>query len=139
MRGIVESHKSVFYWHPVLIHFPIAFFFLEALLLVLWVSKKDPAYFRFARFSFFLALGFLAPVLVTGWLDAGGWKNIEDLVQIHFFSGLAASALALLRILNWKRAGSPEDASSWVLLAGALLQCAAVIAAGYYGGLLVYG
>ena len=139
MRGIVESHKSVFYWHPVLIHFPIAFFFLEALLLVLWVSKKDPAYFRFARFSFFLALGFLAPVLVTGWLDAGGWKNIKDLVRTHFFSGLAAAGIAVLRALIWKRMSSPGKASSWILLAGALLQCAAVIAAGYYGGLLVYG
>lgn len=32
--------------HPMVVHFPIAFYFLELALIGMWIAKKDPFYGR---------------------------------------------------------------------------------------------
>ena len=59
-------------FHPPLVHFPIAFYCLELLLLLFWQAKKDPAHLRFARFSFKLGYLFMLAAIVAGLKDAGG-------------------------------------------------------------------
>ena len=80
--------SSVFF-HPVFVHFPIAFYFLELILLILWKIKADEGYNRFARLSF--KLGYLSMVLAvaTGFLKVGGLKGITGLVTWHFYSAMA--------------------------------------------------
>lgn len=125
--------------HPIAVHFPIAFYFLELILLLFWLASKDEHYLRFALFSF--RLGYLSMVLamIAGLVDAGGFANITGGVRTHFLAALSVFILYTLRALFW-RFGNRLDRHyrlTHVLFAGAgnILVCLT----GYFGGLLVYG
>ena len=76
--SITTTKMENIVFHPPLVHFPIAFYCLELLLLLFWRAKKDPAHLRFARFSFNLGYLFMLAAIVAGLKDAGGlakWEN----------------------------------------------------------------
>ena len=78
--------------HPVFVHFPIAFYFLELVLLVLWVSKEEQEYRRFACFSFWIGYLFMLIAMAAGLFDAGGFAGIRGSVKRHVIAALIVFA-----------------------------------------------
>ena len=122
--------------HPPLVHFPIAFCFLELLLLILWQAKKDPAYLRFARFSFGLGYLFMLIAMGAGFVDAGGFRGITGKVRIHVFSALGVFGISTIRALLW-RFSSKENPSPAILITSALILNLLVTVTAFLGGTLV--
>ncbi len=125
-------------FHPAFVHFPIAFCFLELLLLIFWASKKDAAYQRFADFSFRLGYGFIIAATVTGFLAAGGFGKITGVIATHFYSALAVFSFYTLRIIYKKYAGKTSARYVFFEISGAVLGNALIAATAYFGGKLVY-
>lgn len=125
-----------FLFHPILVHFPIAFYFLEMLLLIWFVRTRDAAYLRFALFSFRLGYGFMVAAMIAGYVDAGG---IVPKVRTHFFSALAVFFISTGRAFYWRYAGETRRAYRLVQVGGAVLTNVLVAVTGYFGGELVYG
>ena len=125
--------------HPLVVHFPIAFYFLELLLLIQWTRKKDPAYLRFSRFVFALGFIFMIAALASGFNDAGGFSGIRGPVQRHFYAAISVFVIYTLRAFVWKM-GKPDDPRYRVLqLSGALIGNLLIALTGFYGGIVVYG
>lgn len=122
--------------HPILVHFPIAFYFLELVLLAAWRLKRDEAYRRFAAFAFRLGYLFMLAAMMAGYYDAGG---IVPRVRLHFFSALAVFILSTGRIF-YLRFSEPADRgyAPSLLTTAVILNLLAALTA-YLGGELVYG
>ena len=71
--------------HPILVHFPIAFYFLELVLLSLWRFKKDNSYFRFARFTFRLGYLFMILAMAAGLIDVKGSNILQEKCERTYF------------------------------------------------------
>lgn len=123
-------------FHPVVLHFPIAFYFLEFLLIVFWLAKTDPEYLRFSRFAFRLGYLTMLVTVITGWIDAGGFVT-----RVRLHASFAASVLILytLRLVYWQIA-KPDQKNyrNWQFI-GSLLGIILVTVTGFAGGALVYG
>ena len=122
-------------FHPPLVHFPIAFYCLELLLLFLWRFKKDAAHLRFARFSFNLGYLFMLAAVVAGLKDAGGLVGITGKVRPHVYGAVCVFGIYTARLFVWRYA--PKENSS-IHLAGALLGTLAVLLTAFLGGEIVY-
>ena len=124
--------------HPIFIHFPIAFYFLELVLLFCWLKKKDSNYLNFARFTFRLGYLFMIVAMVAGFHDAGGLTGIRGRVRYHFMAAASVFTLYTLRAFFWRfgKVDRPSYKQTQLLfaLAGNIL----VALTGYLGGLLVY-
>lgn len=139
-------------FHPALVHFPIAFYFLELLLLVLWVAKHDPAYRRFALFSFRLGYFFMIAAVIVGYIDAGGrglpglpafidrltWKNMVEL-RSHVFAASGVFILYTVRAFFWRWGRENQRLYGMIQILGALAGYILVVLTGYFGGDLVFG
>ena len=128
-----------FLLHPIAVHFPIAFYFLELVLLLIWFAKNDFQYLKFASFVFKVAYGSMLIAMAAGLYDTGGFGGIEGGVRVHFFSAISVFIISTLRALFW-RFGKPQQnhyrlTQILFALAGNIL----VVITGYFGGLLVYG
>ena len=134
-----HRHVIEILFHPILVHFPIAFYFLELLLLIIWVKKSEPQYLHFAKLTFSLGYGFMIAALASGYIDAGGWANITGLVQRHFLGALSVLVLYNLRGAYWLKAKSGSKKFAAVQISGALIGNILVGITGFYGGRLVYG
>jgi len=134
-----QEHVMEILWHPALVHFPIAFYGLEALLLALWVLRKQPSYHQFAAFVFKAAYLCMLAAIVAGYVDSGGWSEIAGTVRKHFNLAMLLFVVATLRAVYWIR--MPETAPRYktVLLAGALITNILIMFLGHYGGQLVHG
>lgn len=126
-------------FHPAAVHFPIAFYVLEFLLLIFWVVKRDDAYKRFAAFTF--RLGYLAMLVAigTGLYDAGGFDGIIGKVKPHFFAALSVFILYTARALFWKFGKKESTMYSKIQLVGTAAGTALVLWTGFFGGEIVYG
>jgi uncharacterized membrane protein len=126
--------------HPVFVHFPIAFFFLEWLLLIFWAVKKDAAYRRFALLSFWLA--YLAAWLAwaTGFFGSGGWSDIFAAMNLtrHFYFATATLLFYTSRAVYLKWAGSRSDLQPSFQIFLSSLGVALIFATAFFGGRLVY-
>ena len=134
IMSITTTKMENIVFHPPLVHFPIAFYCLELLLLLFWRAKKDPAHLRFARFSFNLGYLFMLAAIVAGLKDAGGLAGIMGKVKPHFYSALTVFGIYTARVFVWKYA--PKENS--IQLAGALLGTLAVLVTAFFGGEIVY-
>ena len=124
--------------HPVFVHFPIAFYFLELVLLLFWLGKKDDAFRRFALFTFRLGFLFMIGAAVSGYFDAGAKFPPVKAVRPHFYAAVSVFLFYTVRGLYWHRArGGKFDRP--LLIGGAILGNALVALAGFLGGKLVYG
>ena len=126
-------------FHPILIHFPIAFYFLELLLLLFWAVKKNEEYRRFALFVFRAGYWGMLAAMLAGVIDSGGWEHIMKHVKAHFFSAIGVFTVYTVRAFYWKLGDSNRSSYKKILLAGAFLGTLLVAVTGYFGGLLVYG
>ncbi len=120
--------------HPFLVHFPIALFFVEALLLFLGLLKQDGAYERFASFLFRIGYGFLMVSFLTGLIDSGGLKAMSRGTQQHFYSATALLIFYTARLIFGRRLRSKPVSN----LTGAVIGCVLVAVTAYLGGKLVY-
>ena len=124
--------------HPILVHFPIDFYFLELVLLVRWVRTHDPNHLSFALFSFQMGYLFMVLAILAGLIDAGGFAHITGRVRTHFLAAATVFGFYTLRIFFWRF--GKADATSYPL--SHLLFAASgnilVAITGYFGGLLVY-
>ena len=122
--------------HPVIVHFPMAFF--PAALFAAAVGRRRPALAAPAQFAI-IAGGIIGPVAaLLGWLDGGLDIGADDwLLQFHRWLGTAIGAGALgLGIWAWRR---PLANRGPAMIAGLALMTAAIIVQGWFGGAMVHG
>lgn len=124
--------------HPIAVHFPIAFYFLELILLVFWLRKKDDSYLRFARFSFRLAYLGMILAMTAGLIDVGGIQNITGKVRTHVIAALCVFILYTVRAFYWRFAKPTDSHYATAHLLFSLSGNILVVIAGYFGGMLVY-
>lgn len=132
MEHAAHLHPFIVPLHPIVVHFPIAFYFLELVLIVLWISKNDPSYQRFAAIAFYLGYAFMLAAMAAGLFDAGGFGNIRGAVRRHVLAALAVFLIYTVRVVFYRRS------SRGARLAGAAIGNLAVTYAGFLGGLVVY-
>lgn len=89
-----HGYTNIMY-HPYLVHFPIALFFLEGFLLFLWKIKKEDQYERFAYLILRLGLIMIIPTMIAGYIDAG--FSITIMIRAHFLSALALLLINSIR------------------------------------------
>jgi uncharacterized membrane protein len=122
--------------HPIIIHFPLAFF--PAALFTAVVGRKRPAYAKPVQFLV-VAGGLIAPVaMVLGWLTGGlTLTDTDPLLRAHRWLGTAIGLSGLaLAVWAWKR---PEDDRRPGMIAALAGITAAIVLQGWFGGALVHG
>lgn len=124
-------------FHPYLVHFPIAFFFLEAFLIFLWFKKKDDRYEEFGFFILKLALATMPFVMLAGYIDAGG---IHPKVRLHFISAVSLFFLNGCRLLFRLKGGRNiwQGSTAKTALALLVLNILLTGTTAHLGGLMVY-
>ncbi len=122
--------------HPIIIHFPLAFF--PAALFTAVVGRKRPAYAKPVQFLV-VAGGLIAPVaMVLGWLTGGlTLTDTDPLLRVHRWLGTAIGFSGLaLAVWAWKR---PEDDRGPSMIAALAAITTAIVVQGWFGGALVHG
>ncbi len=123
-------------FHPMLVHFPIAF--IPAALFTAVVGRKQPGFAKPVQFLVVTA-GVTAPfALLSGWLSGGFELGLDDWVmQSHRWlgTGIGIGAFAL-GVFALKR---PEQDRGSGMIAGLSLLTIAIFVQGWFGGALVHG
>ena len=122
--------------HPIVVHFPIAFF--PAALFTAIVGRRRPAFAAPVQFLV-VAGGIIGPVsALLGWFDGGFDVAADDgLLQVHRWLGTAIGAgSAGLGIWAWRRPGASRGAG---MIIGLALMTAAIVVQGWFGGAMVHG
>lgn len=122
--------------HPMIVHFPIAFF--PAALFTAIVGRRRPAFGTPVRFLV-VAGGILAPIAaLLGWLDGGFSFAADDaMLGPHRWLGTGIGVGALgLGIWAWRR---PEQDRDLGMIIGLSIMTAAIVVQGWFGGALVHG
>ena len=123
-------------FHPMIIHFPIAFF--PAALFTAVVGRRRPAYGAPVQFLV-VAGGIVAPIAaLLGWFNAGFELVDNDrLLLVHRWLGTAMGAGGLaLAVWAWRRPW--EDRGAGMVLSLTVMTIAIAVQ-GWFGGALVYG
>lgn len=120
--------------HPVIVHFPIAFF--PAALFTAIVGRRRSAFAAPVQFMV-VAGGIIAPVAaLLGWLDAMS-ADPDPLLTVHRWLGTAIGIGGFgLGLWAWLRPGQDRGAG---MILGLALITAAIVVQGWYGGALVHG
>jgi uncharacterized membrane protein len=124
--------------HPMLVHFPIAFYVLELWLLLLWHWKSDPTFHRFASIAFKLGYLLMLSSLLSGIIDHGGFKPFEGLVAVHFYWALGAAVVYTARALCWRFCRTDDRFYRLFQIGGAVAGNIVMAATAFAGGRLVY-
>ena len=122
--------------HPVIVHFPIAFF--PAALFTAIVGRRRPAFAAPVQFLV-VAGGIVAPVAaIFGWFNGGfGMSDSDPLMMFHRWLGTAIGIGGLLMaIWAWRRPW--EDRGAGMIVALSVMSIAIVVQ-GWFGGALVHG
>ena len=126
-----------FLFHPPLVHFPVAFFFLEAMLVLLWLKRKEENYEKFSYLTLKLAVALMPFAMLAGLKDANG---IPKMARTHVYFAAALFLCNASRLLFRWRSGAEVWVGKrralyvvWVSVGLVLTVCA-----GYFGGELAY-
>lgn len=123
-------------FHPMLVHFPIAF--IPAALFTAIVGRKRPEFAKPVQFLVVTA-GVTAPfAMLSGWLSGGFDLGLDDWVtQSHRWlgTGIGIGAFAL-GVFALKR---PEQDRGTGMIVGLSILTAAILVQGWFGGALVHG
>jgi uncharacterized membrane protein len=122
--------------HPVIVHFPIAFF--PAALFTAVIGRRRPAFAAPVQFLV-VAGGIIGPMAaLLGWFDGGFDFATDDmLLQWHRWLGTAIGFGSLgLGIWAWRR---PDANRGSAMIIGLSLITAAIVVQGWFGGALVHG
>lgn len=139
-RSQMNIVERLFDWlgrtHPVIVHFPIAFF--PAALFTAVVGRRRPAFAAPVQFLV-VAGGIVAPIsALFGWFNGGfSLTDPDPLLMVHRWlgTGIGVGGL-LLAIWAWRRPW--EDRGAGMILALTLMTIAIVVQ-GWFGGSLVHG
>ena len=145
MMGDVEEDRSqmsfperLLDWlgrtHPIIVHFPIAFF--PAALFTAIVGRRRPAFATPVQFLV-IAGGIVAPIAaILGWLDAMN-ADPGPLLTVHRWLGTAVGVGGFaLGVWAWRKPGQDR---SMGMIAGLMVITAAIVVQGWYGGAIVHG
>lgn len=124
--------------HPAIVHFPIALYFMEFFLLVLSSGTGDEAYRRFSAVSFRFAYVFMLAALVSGYVAAGGWKNLNGATGWHFYAAVTVFLFYSVRAAAMRLTDASSRRFAFLQVAGSVMGCALIAATAYLGGRLVY-
>ena len=122
--------------HPIVVHFPIAFF--PAALFTAIAGRRRPAFAAPVQFLV-VAGGILAPVsALMGWLNGGfALWDADPLMAVHRWLGTAIGVGGLaLALWAWRRPSEDRGAG---MIAALAAMTAAIAVQGWYGGALVHG
>jgi uncharacterized membrane protein len=123
-------------FHPMLVHFPIAF--IPAALFTAIVGRKRPGFAKPVQFLVVTA-GVTAPLaMLSGWLSGGFVLGLDDWVmQSHRWlgTGIGIGAFAL-GVFALRR---PEQDRGTAMIVGLSILTAAILVQGWFGGALVHG
>ena len=123
-------------FHPIIVHFPIAFF--PAALFTAVVGRRRPAFSAPVQFLV-VAGGIIAPIsALLGWFN-GGWVawDADPLLAVHRWLGTGIGVGGLfLGLWAWRRPWEDRGAGMIVSLK---LMTVAIIVQGWFGGALVHG
>ena len=129
--------------HPLVVHFPIAFFYGAAMLyFIAWIARRDSiAWVAFWMLALGLTSGVVA--VATGWWSAGGVmldpSVKQNVLEPHMRLMFATAALsALLTIWAIIQRPMPSSALRYVFLFGLILMIALMTRGADYGGMMVY-
>ena len=123
-------------FHPMIIHFPIAFF--PAALFTAVVGRRRRAFGAPVQFLV-VAGGIVAPIAaLLGWFNAGfDLVDNDKLLLVHRWLGTAIGAGGLaLAVWAWRRPW--EDRGAGMILSLTLMTIG-ILVQGWFGGALVYG
>jgi uncharacterized membrane protein len=120
--------------HPVLVHFPIAFFLLEAALISWWGVAKNEKCWDSARMLFIPAYLSLCAAMISGYLSTRGFSEMGDLTRRHFYFSTAFFLFTTTRAVVWK--WMPRNRALQVT--GVVIGAGLLVWAAYLGGRQVY-
>lgn len=123
-------------FHPIIVHFPIAFF--PAAFFTAIVGRRKPAFAAPAQFLV-VAGGAIAPIAaILGWIDGGFFLAADDwLLSLHRWVGTATGVGALgLAVWAIRR---PDTVRSLAMLTGLGMMTVAMVVQGWLGGAMVHG
>ncbi len=139
-RSKMTSFERLLDWlgrlHPMIVHFPIAFF--PAALFAAVVGRRRAAFSKPVHFLV-VAGGIMAPIAaLLGWFDAGfDWASDDALLQPHRWLGTFVGIFALgLAIFAWRK---PEQDRGPSMIIGLSIITAAILVQGWLGGALIHG
>jgi uncharacterized membrane protein len=120
--------------HPVIVHFPIAFF--PAALFTAIAGRRRPSFAAPVQFLV-MAGGIIAPIAaLLGWFDAMN-ADPDRLLTVHRWLGTAIGAGApAIGLWAWRR---PEQARSTSMIAALAAITTAIAVQGWFGGAMVHG
>ena len=122
--------------HPVIVHFPIAFF--PAALFTAVIGRRRPAFGAPVQFLV-IAGGIIGPIAaLLGWFDGGFDFATDDmLLQRHRWLGTAIGFGSLgLGIWAWRR---PDANRGTGMIVSLTLISAAIVVQSWFGGAMVHG
>lgn len=129
-------------YHPLFVHFPIAFYFLGLLMTGLYLWRKNGEHERFAYWSFFLS--WLAAIVASlvGLVDRGQLAYDDPRNQTldqHITQAILFIILSgLVVYMRFRWSDVLLGSRRWLYLGLLLLGTAAIVATGWLGGELVY-
>lgn len=140
---IRETIRVVGRFHPLLVHFPVALILTAAAAEILYAVRKRQEFGTAALFLITAAAWMSMPAFIAGFAAAAGRAFEPDLqraLSVHRIAGVVTPMLAVMAAgmgQSTRRSGQVWEQMTYrVFLA---LAAVAVIAAGWYGGKLVYG
>lgn len=122
--------------HPVIVHFPIAFF--PAALFTAVIGRRRPAFGAPVQFLV-IAGGVIGPIAaLLGWFDGGfDFASDDMLLRWHRWLGTLIGIGSFgLAIWAWRRPDANRGAG---MIIGLSLITAAIIVQGWFGGAMVHG
>lgn len=123
-------------FHPILVHFPIAFF--PAALFTAVVGRRRPGFATPVQFLV-VAGGIIAPIsALLGWFNGGfSLSDTDPLMMTHRWLGTAIGAGGFaLGIWAWRRPWEDRGAG---MIAALTAMTIAIAVQGWFGGALVHG
>lgn len=130
-------------FHPVIVHFPIAFSILAALAAALGRLRASEPFRHTARIAMHGAAITAIPAILLGWFAAAATPHpgLETVLAWHRWLGTAAGAGLIAVAVCTELAHRQVNRSpwSWLAVAGSALIALVVGIVGHLGGILIFG